>query len=47
MLCEERIITIEARNGFLVPHSTKHTIPPKTCSNARKTKQVLHKLWNE
>jgi hypothetical protein len=36
MWCEEGMITTEARNAFLVPHSTKQMAPLKTHSNIGK-----------
>jgi hypothetical protein len=37
MLCEEKMIIIEARNAFSVPQITKQATPLKTQSNTRKT----------
>ncbi len=36
MLCEEGMITVEAKSALLVPHSTKQTTPPKTQGNTWK-----------
>jgi hypothetical protein len=36
MLCEENMITTEARSALLVPQSTKLVAPAKTQNNVRK-----------
>jgi len=40
MLCEKRMIIVEARNALLIPQSTVHVAPPKTQSNTRKTNKL-------
>jgi hypothetical protein len=36
MLCEEGVITIEAKSALLLPHNIKQIVPAKTLSNTRK-----------
>ncbi len=36
MLCEEGMITIEAKNALLLPQSIKQIVPTKTQSNTGK-----------
>jgi hypothetical protein len=45
MLCEEGMITAEARSALSIPKSIKQTVPTKTQSNIGKTDKHCTNYW--